>query len=161
MPWHLAVYDWLVRAASESLLLLVFGSLAVILIRQPARRARLITWTLGSCLVVPWLGLLPGWPRWEVGVTEEQAESAERGVRNAERAEAAEVRKKGRGEAARNEDDEHPTATNEVGPTEIAEAEARSVELPALAAPRSQLAPRWETWPRWVASAYVAGVGLM
>jgi len=43
------------------------GCLAARLCRQPVRRLRLIELTLLGCLVVPWLGLVPGLPQWSLG----------------------------------------------------------------------------------------------
>src|SRR5438876_12097610 len=67
MAWHTPVWYWLAHAALGSFLILVLGSLAVRLCREPARRIRLIELTLLGALLVPWLSLLPGMPRWSLG----------------------------------------------------------------------------------------------
>ena len=67
MPWTESVYFWLVHSALVSLAVLLIGSGAVLLCRQPARRLRIIALTLAGCLVTSWLGLIPGYPRLEVG----------------------------------------------------------------------------------------------
>ncbi len=61
-----ALYAMLAQAALAGLVLLAIGSVAVLIVRQPARRIRVIEWTLVGLLIVPVLGLLPGYPRWGV-----------------------------------------------------------------------------------------------
>ncbi len=56
-------YEGLLRVAAGSLLLLVAASLAVLLTREPARRIRVIQWTLAGLVVLPCLMLVPGYPR--------------------------------------------------------------------------------------------------
>ena len=58
---------WL-RAALTSSILLVVGSIAVALTREPIRRSRLVLVTLGGALFAPVLGLLPGLPHWSAPV---------------------------------------------------------------------------------------------
>ena len=60
MQWYLPIYDWLIQAALLSLLVLLVGCAAVPFVRQPTRRIRLIQLTMASCLLAPWLGLIPG-----------------------------------------------------------------------------------------------------
>ncbi len=62
-----ALYPWLVHSALVSLVILTLGSGEVLVWRQPARRVRIIELTLAGCLVVPWLGMLPGYPQLAVG----------------------------------------------------------------------------------------------
>jgi beta-lactamase regulating signal transducer with metallopeptidase domain len=57
------VYGWLIHSALASLAILLFGSLGVLIWRQPARRARIIELTLGGCLIAPVLGMIPGYPK--------------------------------------------------------------------------------------------------
>src|SRR5262249_30689362 len=66
MSWALAIYPELVRVAAASLVLLTLASLAVLLSTQPARKARSIELTLVALLMLPWLALIPGYPRWSV-----------------------------------------------------------------------------------------------
>jgi beta-lactamase regulating signal transducer with metallopeptidase domain len=68
-----ALYPWLVHSALVSLVVLSLGGGAVLLWRQPARRVRIIELTLAGCLVVPWLGMVPGYPqlavvRWDAAI---------------------------------------------------------------------------------------------
>lgn len=55
--------SWLMRSALVSLAILVIGSGAVLIWRQPLRRVRIIELVLGGCLIAPWLGLIPGYPQ--------------------------------------------------------------------------------------------------
>ncbi len=67
MTWHV-VWLWLAQTALGGTLVLGAGCLAAMVCRQPVRRLRLLELTLFGCLLAPWLGLLPGLPRWSVGV---------------------------------------------------------------------------------------------
>jgi beta-lactamase regulating signal transducer with metallopeptidase domain/protocatechuate 3,4-dioxygenase beta subunit len=67
MAWHILFWNWLAHAAVGGFLVLCGGCLAAWLCRQPVRRLRMIELTLLGCLVVPWLGLLPGLPQWSLG----------------------------------------------------------------------------------------------
>ena len=58
-----ALYPWLVHSALASLVILILGGGAVLAWRQPARRVRIIELTLGGSLLVPWLAMVPGYPR--------------------------------------------------------------------------------------------------
>ena len=62
MPWTESVYFWLVHSALVSLAVLLIGSGAVLLCRQPARRLRIIALTLAGCLVTSWLRVDPRLP---------------------------------------------------------------------------------------------------
>jgi hypothetical protein len=68
----MAEYDfawrWLAHGAVGGLIVLMCGSLAARLCRQPVRRGRIVVFTLVGACAVPWLGLLPGGPRWSAGV---------------------------------------------------------------------------------------------
>jgi beta-lactamase regulating signal transducer with metallopeptidase domain len=66
MPWSESLCWWLAYSALLSLLVLVLGSGATLLCRQPARRLRIIELTLAGCLLAPLLGLLPGYPQLSV-----------------------------------------------------------------------------------------------
>ena len=63
MPWSESLYWWLVYSALVSLVVLAFGSGAVLLCRQPARRLRIIELSLAGCLIAPLLGMIPGYPQ--------------------------------------------------------------------------------------------------
>ena len=67
MAWSELLYSWLVYSALASLAILIFGSGAALLCRQPVRRLRIIELALTGCLVVPWLGMVPGYPRLAFG----------------------------------------------------------------------------------------------
>ncbi len=67
MAWHTPVWHWLAHGALWGLLFLVAGSLALRLVREPARRIRLVELTLLACLLAPWAGYLPGVSRWSLG----------------------------------------------------------------------------------------------
>ena len=58
---------WLAQVGLASFVILLLGGGAVLLWRQPVRRVRIIELALAGCLLVPWLGLLPGYPRLTVG----------------------------------------------------------------------------------------------
>jgi beta-lactamase regulating signal transducer with metallopeptidase domain/protocatechuate 3,4-dioxygenase beta subunit len=58
---------WLAHAALSAFLLLAAGCLAVRLCRQPVRRLRWAELTLLGCLLAPWLSLVPGLPRYDLG----------------------------------------------------------------------------------------------
>jgi protocatechuate 3,4-dioxygenase beta subunit len=67
MAWQTYFLSWLAHAALSAFLLLAAGCLAVRLCRQPVRRLRWAELTLLGCLLTPWLGLVPGLPRYELG----------------------------------------------------------------------------------------------
>jgi beta-lactamase regulating signal transducer with metallopeptidase domain len=83
---------WLNHSALAVLILMAAGSVATLLCRQPARRLRIIELTLGGCLLVPWLGWIPGYPQWAPGswfadppqrpITAASASSRELGARS-------------------------------------------------------------------------------
>src|SRR5690242_18026757 len=64
MAWSMLVSRWLAQGALGGLIVLALGSIAVRLCRQPARRARLVVLILLGGMAVPWLGAIPGAPRW-------------------------------------------------------------------------------------------------
>ncbi len=84
MPWSEALYPWLIHSAIESLLVLAVGSSAVLLCRRPARRVWIIELTLAGCLVAPWLGTIPGYPRlgfgWRAATSLDQQEDQQEAV---------------------------------------------------------------------------------
>lgn len=57
---------WLVQSALVSLAILVAGTVAFVLWRQPARRVRIIELAMLGCLVAPWLAMIPGYPKWSI-----------------------------------------------------------------------------------------------
>jgi beta-lactamase regulating signal transducer with metallopeptidase domain len=63
MAWTESFFAWLICSALASLLVLGIGGVAAFACRQPARRLRIIELTLAGCLIVPWLGMIPGYPR--------------------------------------------------------------------------------------------------
>ena len=66
MPFDDILCSWLVRSALVSLTILLIGSGAVLIWRQPLRRVRIIELVLAGCLIAPWLGLIPGYPQFSV-----------------------------------------------------------------------------------------------
>ncbi|HJZ56604.1 MAG TPA: M56 family metallopeptidase, partial [Gemmataceae bacterium] len=68
MEWQSLALDWLVRAAAGGFVFLAAGAVAVRLCRQPAERVRVTGFALLGAILVPWLALAPGLPRWSVGV---------------------------------------------------------------------------------------------
>lgn len=67
MPCSESLYWSLVYSVLVSLVVLTVGSGVVLLYRQPARQLRIIELTLVGCLIVPWLGMIPGYPQLTVG----------------------------------------------------------------------------------------------
>jgi beta-lactamase regulating signal transducer with metallopeptidase domain len=67
MPGSETLYGWLVDSALAGLAVLAFGTGAVLLCRQPARRLRIIELSLAGCLIAPWLGMIPGYPQLAIG----------------------------------------------------------------------------------------------
>ena len=57
------IFSWLVRSALLGLLILLVGSGAVLALREPVRRLRVIELVLCACLLSPFLGMVPGYPR--------------------------------------------------------------------------------------------------
>src|SRR5688572_12722002 len=68
MASELLALEWLARAAVGGFVFLAVGALAVRLCRQPADRVRVAGLALLGAVLVPWVALLPGLPRWSVGV---------------------------------------------------------------------------------------------
>jgi len=66
MPSADILCSWLVRSALVSLTILLIGSGAVLIWRQPLRRVRIIELVLAGCLIAPWLGMIPGYPQLSV-----------------------------------------------------------------------------------------------
>lgn len=64
MSWGESLGAWLAGSALASLVVLAIGSGALLICRQPVRRLRIIELSLLGCLVVPWLGTIPGYPQW-------------------------------------------------------------------------------------------------
>src|SRR5262245_10251 len=63
MAW---AFDGLSGAAVMSLVISALGSAAALVCREPVRRMRVVTLTLGACLVAPLVALVPGLPRWSL-----------------------------------------------------------------------------------------------
>jgi beta-lactamase regulating signal transducer with metallopeptidase domain/uncharacterized GH25 family protein len=68
MTWQILASRWLAQSALGGLMILGLGSLAAWLCRPPVLKARLAVLTLACALVVPWLGLVPGTPRWSAPI---------------------------------------------------------------------------------------------
>lgn len=66
MPSTGWLFDVLVSLAAASSLVLLVASAAVIAMRQPARRIRVIELALGGLAALPLVSLVPGYPRWSV-----------------------------------------------------------------------------------------------
>jgi len=60
------LYDALIRTAIASFAVTIVGTTVALLCRQPARRIRVIELTMVTCLLAPWLWLVPGVPNWSV-----------------------------------------------------------------------------------------------
>jgi beta-lactamase regulating signal transducer with metallopeptidase domain len=73
MAW---AFDWLSGAAVMSLVISALGIAAALACREPVRRMRVVTLTLGACLVAPLVALLPGLPRWSLPEWEPVVEEA-------------------------------------------------------------------------------------
>ena len=70
--------DWLIDVALASFALLTVASLAVAVVRQPARRVRIIELALVGCVAIALLCLFPNRPRWRAFSS--TGESTETGV---------------------------------------------------------------------------------
>lgn len=68
MNWQVLASIWLARAALGGIIILALGSVATLLCRQPVRKARIAILTLVCALLVPWIGALPGVPRWSAPI---------------------------------------------------------------------------------------------
>ena len=66
MRWHEMVYAHLVHAALVSCMLGLVATACLLLTRQPARRIRIVQATLAALVIVPFVALVPGFPRWGV-----------------------------------------------------------------------------------------------
>ena len=64
------IFSWLVRSALLGLLILLVGSGAVLTLREPVRRLRIIELVLCACLLAPFLGMVPGYPQLPVAASE-------------------------------------------------------------------------------------------
>src|SRR5271166_2252921 len=78
MPSADILCSWLLRSALVSLTILLIGSGAVLMWRQPARRVRIIELVLAGCLIAPLLGMIPGYPQlsvawWHAAAVKQQA----------------------------------------------------------------------------------------
>ncbi len=63
MPWYVAVFELLVQVSLAGCALLGLASLAVWLLREPARKIRVIELALAGLLALPAVVLIPGYPR--------------------------------------------------------------------------------------------------
>lgn len=63
MAWTEPLWWWMAHSAVLSVVILTFGSMAIVMCRQPTRRLRIIELTLAGCLVAPLLGMIPGYPQ--------------------------------------------------------------------------------------------------
>src|SRR5262249_37940971 len=78
MAW---AFDGLSGAAVMSLVISALGSAAALVGREPVRRMRVVTLTLGACLLAPLVALLPGLPRWSLPVWGHVVETAGGGAK--------------------------------------------------------------------------------
>ena len=68
MSWDVFALEWLARAAAGGFILLAAAAVAVRCCRQPADRVRIIGLALPGALLIPWVALIPGLPRWDLAV---------------------------------------------------------------------------------------------
>lgn len=68
MPWYSEFSSFLLHWAAESGLVLVAASAAVLLVRQPATRLRVIQWSFAACLLLAGLPHLDVGPRWSLSL---------------------------------------------------------------------------------------------
>lgn len=68
MTWDFFAAECLARAAVGGFVILAAAAVAVRLCRQPVDRIRVIGLALVAAVVVPWVSLVPGQPRWSLGV---------------------------------------------------------------------------------------------
>jgi beta-lactamase regulating signal transducer with metallopeptidase domain len=68
MTWQLLGIDLLARAAIGGFIILAIAAVAVRLCRQPADRVRMTELALVGAFLVPWMALVPGLPRWSIGL---------------------------------------------------------------------------------------------
>ncbi len=57
----LRAQSWLVHSLAASGLLLLLAAVMVLLVRQPARRRQIGSWSIRAALLLPLLALLPSW----------------------------------------------------------------------------------------------------
>jgi RNA polymerase sigma-70 factor (ECF subfamily) len=77
MPLHVWLFDAIVSLAAASFALLAAAALVVGLLREPARRVRVIELTLVGLALLPLLTFVPGYPRWFPGrATEDHGKAA-------------------------------------------------------------------------------------
>jgi len=67
MTWDVSALNWLVHVTLGGSFLLIAGSITVRCGRQPARKIRVIEWTLLGSLLMPGLVALEFMPRWHFG----------------------------------------------------------------------------------------------
>src|SRR5262245_37226876 len=68
MLWDAFALQWLARAAAGGFVILAVAAVAIRYCREPADRVRMTALALVGALLVPWIALVPGLPRWSVGV---------------------------------------------------------------------------------------------
>lgn len=169
MAWYVAIYDAVVHSAVAGFVLLGLATAALATIRQPARRIRVIEMTLVALLALPFLALIPGYPRVAVlpkmdsGGDDENAHGdalmvAQRNEKHppAEPRAFAPMR-------------EMPAVKPPASPGDSAESSpgaSRAGNLPAapIAHPQRGETVRWQL-PRdfrfWIVTGYLAGTGAM
>ena len=86
MSIAVVLYESLLPFVTSSFMLLLIASAVLLLIRQPARRIRVIQWSLAGLVVLPCLMLLPGYPRLAILPTLTVSDSAMDGQREGEAA---------------------------------------------------------------------------
>src|SRR5262249_20889938 len=59
--WHFSLVPWLLQTLAVGGAVLLFASLTILLVRQPARRRQIGIWAVRAALLAPALTLLPSW----------------------------------------------------------------------------------------------------
>jgi beta-lactamase regulating signal transducer with metallopeptidase domain len=152
-------FAWLICSALASLLVLGVGSVAALACRQPARRLRIVELSLAGCLIVPWLGMIPGYPRWPV-----LWRHAEADVVTAESAPLVNACPAAKVDSAMTSDPLPLAASTSAVREDVAPAN-KSEASPAdsIAQPLSEaqtVASRSWSLTAWVVVCYLAGVGI-
>jgi protein involved in polysaccharide export with SLBB domain/beta-lactamase regulating signal transducer with metallopeptidase domain len=63
MPWYVAMYEMLLQVSLAGCVLLAVATVAVVLLREPARQIRVIELAMWGLLALPLVVLIPGYPR--------------------------------------------------------------------------------------------------
>jgi beta-lactamase regulating signal transducer with metallopeptidase domain/protocatechuate 3,4-dioxygenase beta subunit len=162
MTWHIESWLWLANAAVGGFLVLGLGCLAARFCRQPVRRLRLLELTLLGCLVVPWLGLASGWPRWSLGVLATPAEEDVESPSAPTEATAVlfEPREQSELREAQEQNVRAPKQANDTPAAPAVQAGMTTEPEPAPpAAPALAASVSWPTTPQLIVSSYATVAG--